>query len=98
MAPLAAAARTGQVYVVARAAVADYFVLGIVATGCAFGLSGAFVMQGANAYLSDAINEYNADLANRLKGGVANLRPTHRFGLCGSLIGAQSSGQSRAQV
>ncbi len=54
---------------------------GLLLPGAVFGLSGAFAMQGANAYLSDAIDEYNTDLANRLKGGVANSRSMHSFGL-----------------
>jgi hypothetical protein len=54
---------------------------GLLLPGTVLGLSGAIAMQGANAYLSDAIDEYNADLANRLKGGVANSSPTRSFGL-----------------
>ena len=35
-------------------------------SGTALGLTGALLMQGANGYLSDAVDRYNADLARQL--------------------------------
>jgi hypothetical protein len=39
--------------------------------GAVLGISGAIAMQGANGYLSDAIDQYNTDLAKQLKGTSA---------------------------
>jgi len=39
--------------------------------GGVIGISGGLMMQGANGYLSDAVGEYNRELARRLSGGSA---------------------------
>ena len=54
---------------------------GLLIPGAALGFSGAVAMQGANAYLSDAIDQYNSDLAKHLKGEAASYNLSRFTGL-----------------
>lgn len=45
---------------------------GLLIPGGVLGFSGVFAMQGANAYLSDAIDQYNRDLATQLRRGAGS--------------------------
>jgi hypothetical protein len=45
---------------------------GLLIPGGVLGFSGIFAMQGANAYLSDAIDQYNSDLATQLRRGASS--------------------------
>ena len=45
---------------------------GMFVPGALLGISGAVMIQGANGYMSDAIEQYNADLTLQLKGRPAN--------------------------
>jgi len=51
---------------------------GLLIPGGVLGFSGAFAMQGANAYLSNAIDQYNGDLATQLRRG-AGISTSLRF-------------------
>ena len=53
--------------------------VGLLVSGTGAGLTGAFLMQGANAYLSDAVDHYNADLARRLEGQLSSRAPRGVF-------------------
>jgi len=44
---------------------------GLLVSGGVLGIGGGIAMQSANGYLSDAVEQYNADLASRLKGESA---------------------------
>jgi len=48
---------------------------GLLISGGVLGIGGGIAMQGANGYLSDAVEQYNTDLANRLKAGAGNSHP-----------------------
>ena len=52
---------------------------GLFISGTVIGISGGIVMQGANSYLSDAVDQYNEDLANRLKAGASSAPARRAF-------------------
>ena len=54
--------------------------LGLLFPGAVLSLSGAIAMQGANGYLSDAIDQYNSDLTKQLKGSSAMLNQSRFIG------------------
>ncbi len=48
----------------------DSLSMAVLVPGAVLGIGGGFFMKGADAYLSDAIQQYNADLLHRLDGMV----------------------------
>jgi hypothetical protein len=52
---------------------------GLLIGGTVLGIGGGVAMQGANAYLSDAVDQYNEDLANRLKAGAGDAHGRRAF-------------------